>query len=106
MLRRGRLVAAHAVKATDPQQLATEMVGGADDARREFSVPRRTANAPGAVRLAVEALVVDGDRGQVALDGFSIDVHAGEIVGIAGVAGNGQRELLEALVGQRARVER
>ncbi len=104
VLRRGRLVAAHAVRQTDPQQLATEMVGGADDARREFTAPTRAARAAGDVRLSVRQLRVDGDRGQVALDGFDVDVRGGEIVGIAGVAGNGQRELLEALVGQRPRI--
>ena len=104
VLRRGRLVAAHAVKQTNPQQLATDMVGGADDAKREFAAPERAALVRGAVRLRVQGLVVDGDRGQTAVDGLSLDVHGGEIVGVAGVAGNGQRELVEALVGQRARV--
>jgi ABC-type uncharacterized transport system ATPase subunit len=104
VLRRGRLVAAHAVKATSPQQLATEMVGGADDAKREFAAPVRAERVPGAVRLSVQGLVVDGDRGQTAVDGLSLAVHGGEIIGVAGVAGNGQRELVEALVGQRARV--
>ena len=104
VLRRGRLVAAHAVRETSPQQLATEMVGGADDAKREFAAPVRADRAPGAVRLSVKGLVVDGDRGQTAVDGLSLSVHGGEIIGVAGVAGNGQRELVEALVGQRARV--
>jgi simple sugar transport system ATP-binding protein len=103
VLRRGRLVAAHAVAETNPQQLATEMVGGADDARREFAAPERAARERGAVRLQVERLSVDGDRGQTAVDALSLAVHAGEIVGVAGVAGNGQRELVEALVGQRPR---
>src|SRR6185436_14985989 len=44
------------------------------------------------------------DRGQVAVAGLTVSVHAGEIVGIAGVSGNGQREFAEALVGQRRRV--
>ncbi len=103
VLRRGRLVAAHAVAQTDPQQLATEMVGGADDARREFAAPERAERERGAVRLSVQGLSVDGDRGQVAVDTLDLEVHAGEIVGVAGVAGNGQRELVEALVGQRPR---
>jgi simple sugar transport system ATP-binding protein len=104
VLRKGKLVAAHAVKDTDPQQLATEMVGGADDAKREFAAPVRAERERGAPRLRVSKLVVDGDRGQLAVDGLSVDVHAGEIVGVAGVSGNGQRELAEALVGQRRRV--
>ncbi len=103
VLRRGRLVAVHAVAQTNPQQLATEMVGGADDAQREFSAPMRRARERGPLRLQVQGLSVDGDRGQVAVDALSLDVHGGEIVGVAGVAGNGQRELVEALVGQRTR---
>jgi len=103
VLRRGRLVAAHVVAHTSPRQLAGEMVGSADEARREFAAPQRAERERGAVRLRVKALSVDGDRGQTAVDGLHLDVHAGEIVGVAGVAGNGQRELMEALVGQRAR---
>ena len=104
VLRRGRLVAAHAVANTTPSMLATDMVGGADDAKREFAAPERAVREVGAVRLSVQNLVVGGDRGQTAVDGLCLEVRSGEIVGIAGVAGNGQRELLEALVGQRARV--
>ncbi|MDH4390143.1 MAG: ATP-binding cassette domain-containing protein, partial [Aquabacterium sp.] len=48
-------------------------------------------------------LTVDGDRGETAVAGLDLDVHAGEIVGVAGVSGNGQRELMEALAGQRRR---
>src|SRR5687767_14416316 len=92
VLRKGRLVAAHRVDQTSPQQLAVEMVGGDDDARREFAAPVRAERTRGEARLQVKSLVVDGDRGQVAVAGLSVDVHAGEIVGIAGVSGNGQRE--------------
>ncbi len=104
VLRRGRLVAAHAVARTSAHELAVEMVGGADDARREFSAPQRVMRGPGAVRLHVDRLSVEGDRGQTAVDALTLAVHAGEIVGVAGVAGNGQRELVEALVGQRPRL--
>jgi len=108
VLRKGRLVAAHAVKETSAAQLAAEMVGAGDkapdDARREFSAPQRAERAPGFARLNVTKLTVDGDRGARAVDALDVTVHAGEIVGIAGVSGNGQRELAEALVGQRARV--
>jgi len=103
VLRKGRLVAAHRVQDTSAGELATEMVGGADDAKREFAAPRREARERGAPRLVVEGLKVDGDRGSLAVDGLDVTVHAGEIVGIAGVSGNGQREFAEALVGQRAR---
>ena len=104
VLRRGRLVAAHRVAETSPQQLATEMIGDAGEAQREFAAPQRAARPRGAVRLKVSRLRVDGDRGQQAVDDLSLCVHAGEIVGVAGVAGNGQRELVEALVGQRPRL--
>jgi general nucleoside transport system ATP-binding protein len=104
VLRKGRLVAAHRVQETSPQQLAAEMVGGEGDAKREFAAPQGAERQRGAARLQVKSLVVDGDRGQVAVSGLSVDVHAGEIVGIAGVSGNGQREFAEALVGQRPRV--
>ena len=104
VLRKGKLVAAHRVTETTPQQLAVEMVGGDDDAKREFAAPVRAERERGEPRLQVKALTVDGDRGQVAVDGLSVNVHAGEIVGVAGVSGNGQRELAEALVGQRLRV--
>jgi general nucleoside transport system ATP-binding protein len=59
--------------------------------------------APGAVRLALRGLSVAGDRGETAVDRIDLDVRAGEIVGVAGVSGNGQRELMEALAGQRPR---
>src|SRR5262249_54995627 len=55
-----------------------------------------------AARLTVDDLVVEDDAGLVAVDRVSIAVRPGEIVGIAGVSGNGQRELVETLVGQRA----
>lgn len=104
VLRKGRLVAAHLVSQTTPQQLAVEMVGSSDDARREFAAPQRAERERGEPRLQVKGLTVGGDRGQIAVDGLSVSVHAGEIVGVAGVSGNGQRELAEALVGQRRRV--
>jgi simple sugar transport system ATP-binding protein len=56
------------------------------------------------VILQVDELSVNGDRGHLAVDQISLKVHAGEILGIAGVSGNGQRELIEALIGQRNRV--
>ena len=52
-------------------------------------------------RLVVHDLVVDNDSGLPAVAHVSLSVRPGEIVGIAGVSGNGQRELVEALIGQR-----
>jgi simple sugar transport system ATP-binding protein len=57
---------------------------------------------PGEVVLQVEDLVVEDDRQQTAVDGVSLEVRAGEILGIAGVQGNGQRELVEGMTGLRS----
>jgi simple sugar transport system ATP-binding protein len=106
VLRRGRLARASAVAETNPAALGALMVG--EDTRvRDEATPsqrlRRAAATAGDVRLSLRGLAVMGDRGEVAVDSVDLDVHGGEIVGIAGVAGNGQRELMEALAGQRAR---
>lgn len=109
VLRRGRRVATAAVARTRPSELAAQMVGADEGesaaARREAAGLRlaRAQRPPGAVRLALRGLVVRGDRGEVAVDGLDLAVRAGEIVGVAGVSGNGQRELMEALAGQRRR---
>jgi simple sugar transport system ATP-binding protein len=55
------------------------------------------------VTLSIAGLQVMGDRGEPAVRQLSLTVRAGEIVGVAGVSGNGQRELMEALAGQRPR---
>ena len=57
--------------------------------------------SPAGVKLWVKNLTVRDSRGVTMVDGVSFDVHAGEIVGIAGVAGNGQSELIEAISGIR-----
>lgn len=103
VLRHGRQVGSLAVDESDAATLAVLMVG-TDEAVASHSgaLPRSTAPA-GEPRLQVHQLRVDGDRGETALAGFDLDVHAGEIVAVAGVSGNGQRELMEALVGQRRR---
>jgi len=97
VLRRGRIVgtldAADATKA----QIAEMMVGR--PVLMELDVPRVE---PGPVRLEVEGLVVSGARGRPAVRGVSFSVKAGEILGVAGIEGNGQSELVETLVGLRA----
>lgn len=111
VLRRGRLITSGAVAATTPATLAAAMVGesaGAsrDEVLHEGERPAPGADMPrerGALRLSVQGLTVQGDRGEPAVQALDLAVHAGEIVGVAGVSGNGQRELMEALVGQRAR---
>jgi general nucleoside transport system ATP-binding protein len=101
VLRRGRLSGEGKVGDLTPAHLAEMMVGAREIP--EADAGRRTGAAPArAPRLAIERLVVEDDRGRRAVDGVSIAVRPGEIVGVAGVAGNGQRELVEALVGQRS----
>jgi ABC-type uncharacterized transport system ATPase subunit len=69
---------------------------------REVVLPHNElSGAPGKEILAVRALRVRGDRGHLALDGLDLALHAGEILGLAGVSGNGQRELADALAGLR-----
>lgn len=97
VLQRGRVTGTVAVAETSPQAIAQMMVG-----HELETVRRATAREPGAARLTVRELDVRDDRGLPALQGVSFSVHAGEIVGLAGVEGNGQRELIEALVGLRA----
>jgi len=104
VLRRGRLVHRSAVAATSPAQLAQAMVGDAAAASNEAAAveppPSMLACEP---VLEIRELRAMGDRGAVAVDGLSLTVSRGEILGVAGVSGNGQRELFEALVGQRQR---
>jgi simple sugar transport system ATP-binding protein len=99
VLRRGKLVQTGAVADTTPAALAQAMMGEAQ-VREPVA---REARAPGEVTLKIDALQVMGDRGEPAVRALSLAVRAGEIVGVAGVSGNGQRELMEALAGQRPR---
>ena len=101
VLRRGRVSGGGQVADLTPAQLAEMMVGARDIP--EAHAGHENGGAPArAPRLFVERLVVEDDRGRRAVDGVSFGVRPGEIVGVAGVSGNGQRELVEALVGQRA----
>lgn len=107
VLRRGQAVHHCAVADTSPAQLARAMVGGADQdpsepaaSTRRPAPPRQTDTSP---TLSVTSLEVMGDRGTLAVRALSLAVASGEILGVAGVSGNGQRELVEALVGQRPR---
>ncbi|NIM40929.1 MAG: ATP-binding cassette domain-containing protein [Hydrogenophaga sp.] len=109
VLRRGQAVHHAAVAQTDPTKLAQAMVGGAEapsevvdaDAAMVSAAVASPGNAPPA--LEVQGLSAMGDRGTLAVRDLSLSVAPGEILGVAGVSGNGQRELVEALVGQRAR---
>lgn len=96
VMRQGRTVAELDPAQTDEDELASLMVGRPVDL-----VVKKDAASPGDATLQVESLTVLGDNGQVAVDGVSFQVRAGEIVGVAGVQGNGQTELVEALTGLR-----
>jgi ABC-type uncharacterized transport system ATPase subunit len=93
VLRRGRVVGERAPSAT-AEELAALMVGRDVQLR----VDKKPAT-PGEVVLGVAGLTVVGEGGSRAVDGLSFDVRAGEILGVAGVQGNGQTELCEALMG-------
>jgi simple sugar transport system ATP-binding protein len=103
VLRRGRLVGNGPLADFTPASLA-ELMMGQRVAVDRAGAARPPAAPPGPVRLAVRSLTVPGDRGVAAAIDVSVEVRAGEIVGVAGVSGNGQRELVEALVGQRQAV--
>jgi len=100
VLRRGRLAGEGEVARLTPAELA-EMMVGTRETTSSTHARLRTASAHGTVRLAVSRLNVDDDAGLPAVSDLSIEVRTGEIVGVAGVSGNGQRELVEALIGQR-----
>ncbi len=106
VLRRGKAVHHCRVADTSPAQLAQAMMGGEQAAASpaQTAVARRAVSTGAPVALQVEGLQAQGDRGTLALHGLSLSVRAGEILGVAGVSGNGQRELVEALVGQRPRL--
>jgi simple sugar transport system ATP-binding protein len=96
VLRRGRVVGETTPGESDSQSLATMMVGR----EVQLVVDKPPAQAGNAV-LTVDDLVVTDDRGHRVVDGASLEVRAGEILAIAGVQGNGQTELVEALTGLR-----
>ena len=97
VLRRGQTVATVEAADATPRSLAALMVG------REIDVNRRRTReaAPGESMLELEDVWAMGDRGLPGLRGVTLHVRAGETVGIAGVAGNGQRELAETVTGLR-----
>jgi ABC-type uncharacterized transport system ATPase subunit len=96
VLRRGRVAGTADPKTATRQQLANLMVGR----DVELIVPKGPAT-PGDVVLDIRDLRVRDDRLEIAVDGVDLQVRAGEIVAIAGVQGNGQTELVEAITGLR-----
>ena len=98
VMRRGRRVAEVKAQGTRPQELAALMVG---EARPQESGSQAYHPPTGERLLEVKHLSARGSDGRPALRDVSLEVHAGEIVGIAGVDGNGQREFAEVLTGLR-----
>jgi ABC-type uncharacterized transport system ATPase subunit len=97
VMRRGEMVTTLDTAKTSPPELADAMVG-----RKVILKIDKIAATPGAVALEAHNITVRDDRGVVMVDNVSLRLRKGEIVGIAGVAGNGQSELLEALAGMRS----
>ncbi|RKI59727.1 ABC transporter ATP-binding protein [Corallococcus sp. AB049A] len=105
VMRRGRTVAVVRASETTVSALASLMVGEGSRGAAMTGVPAVAAGTQaaetGPVVLEAKDLRATGDNGRPALQGVSLTVRAGEIVGIAGVDGNGQRELAEVLTGLR-----
>ncbi|MBM7068138.1 ABC transporter ATP-binding protein [Actibacterium sp. 188UL27-1] len=96
VMRRGEMTATVKTADTSPTELAELMVG-----RKVLLRVEKTPATPGAKILEVRDLRVVDEKGVERLRGIDLDIHAGEILGIAGVAGSGQSELLEVLGGYR-----
>ena len=97
VLRRGRKVGGGLVKGMSADEMARMMIG--DTAIQQRAT--RAERAPGPTTLELAGLMADGDEGKSVLRAVNLKVAAGEIVGVAGVSGNGQSQLVEALSGQR-----
>lgn len=96
VIRRGKVIGTVSPEEADQQRLAAMMVGR----QVKLELEREPAN-PGEPVLVVKDLIVTDDTRQVTVDGVSFEVRAGEVLGVAGVQGNGQTELVEAVTGLR-----
>lgn len=96
VLRRGQVIASTPTAGATRESLACQMVG-----REVLFQPDRGNHTPGSPVLDVQDLYAWDDRGVLALAGVSFQLRAGEILGVAGVDGNGQRELADAIAGLR-----
>ncbi|MDC7219419.1 MAG: ABC transporter ATP-binding protein [Spirochaetales bacterium] len=95
VLRDGATVGTRITAETTRKELVNMMVG------REIQEPEIRLPKEGPISLKVEDLHARGDRGNEVLKGLDLEIKAGEILGLAGVSGNGQKELAECLVGMR-----
>ena len=98
VLRKGSFVATAPVGEVNPQILSDMMVGGESLSKP----PPRTVQTAGTIKLRMEKLTVLNDQDLAVVKEMDLEIVQGEIVGIAGVSGNGQKQLVEALAGQRA----
>ncbi len=99
VLRRGRCVSHGRVEELSVAELSEAMVGAPVAEPTNVRAPSKRQQTE--LRLSLRDLSVSGDHRPLAVRDLGLDIHEGEIVGIAGVAGNGQKELMEALMGQR-----
>jgi ABC-type uncharacterized transport system ATPase subunit len=97
VLRKGKVTGRGKVGDLTTSDLATMMIG----AHRSGKTIEKRVQEFGAPLLQIKGLAAKRDNGVPAVEGFDLSVRAGEIVGVAGVSGNGQRELVEVLGGQR-----
>ncbi|MBV8887715.1 MAG: ABC transporter ATP-binding protein [Chroococcidiopsidaceae cyanobacterium CP_BM_RX_35] len=97
VLRKGKLVGHGLVQELSIQDMAEMMMGE----KREPQQVEKVAPSASTPILQLEDIHTDKDNGLEAVAGVNLTVHSGEIVGIAGISGNGQRELVEVLAGQR-----
>jgi simple sugar transport system ATP-binding protein len=102
-LRDGRNVGTVAAAESSSRELARMMVGRDVVFTTDVEAAHRPSVDLDHIVLAVDGLCADGDRGQAALHDVSFALHAGEVVAVCGVAGNGQRELAEAICATRPR---
>ncbi|MGT2907868.1 ABC transporter ATP-binding protein [Streptococcus dentiloxodontae] len=96
VIRRGKSIETVSIEGASNADLAEMMVGRSVSFKTE-----KKAAQPKEKVLVIQKLVVNENRGVPAVKNLSLDVHAGEIVGIAGIDGNGQTELIEAITGMR-----
>ncbi len=93
---RGKVVNTLSVSDVDAHALASMMIGHELQAQVQSH-----KNAPGPRLLSLQNIYAEDDRGHTAVQGVTLDVHAGEILALTGVDGNGQREIIEVLAGVR-----